>query len=163
MMLKSIRGKRGTDNILIFRVICVVLAVALFIVTLSFAMDVAKGTLLEKNYKAKDIALLITTLYASPGVTSYEYPLSGDFTLKIGNGQVSVDDPKGEFVYWYSKPADMDDIKVTAKGSIPIEKECIGEECIGEEGPTVYSITDLDGKKILFKKDTELTAEVMLK
>lgn len=143
------RGKRGTETILYFRIICVIIAIGLFIITLSFVMDVYRGTLIIKNYKAKDMALLITTLYASPGNTSYEYALSGDFTVRIGNGLVSVSDKKGEYLYWYSKPAGIDDIVVN--GIIP-------------DADGFFEIEPpLDGRKIVFNKDMEnkvLTAEV---
>jgi hypothetical protein len=153
MVLKPIRGKRGTDTILYFRIICVVIAVGLFIIILSFVIEASKNTIIKKNYGAKDIALLITTLYASPGDASYEYPLSalkGDFTIKIGNGLVSVSDPKGKYDYWYSRPKNVYDIDITGKNPN-------GEVIIKNEDGLFVIKPPLGGRKIIFTKSRELT------
>jgi hypothetical protein len=146
----ALRGKRGSETILYFRIICVVLAVGLFIVILSFVIDAAKDTLIKKTYMSKDMALLITTVYASPGNVVYYYPLSGAFTIKISGSQVSVSDTRGEIVYWYSRPSDMEDIKIYETGNE-----------IPEIAPPTTDGT-LDGKNLVFKKVNDVvTAEVV--
>ena len=65
----------------------VLIAVALF----TFIDDVADQTLFEKNYLSKDIALIVNSIYASPGDVSYTYP--GDiknFIIDFKPGQVYV-------------------------------------------------------------------------
>jgi hypothetical protein len=144
-----LRGKRGSETILYFRIICIVLAVGLFIVILSFVIDAAKDTLIKKTYMAKDIALLVTAIYASPGDVTFNYPLSGAFTIKIAGGEVSVKDVKGELIYWYSRPANMADITIYEKG-------------ISVAEITYPNGGTLDGKDLVFKKVNDLvTAEVV--
>jgi hypothetical protein len=124
-------------------------------------IDASKNTIIQKNYKAKDIALLITTLYASPGDASYEYPLNGAFTIKIGGGQVSVADEKGEYAYWYSRPENVKDIVVTDEnGNIITDESSNIVTKPDEKGDIITEIKPpLDGWKISFTKSRKPEAK----
>jgi hypothetical protein len=105
-----IKGKRGDNTLLYFRVICLIIAIGSFIIILSFVIDAYKNTLLEKNYRARDIALLITTMYASPSGVNFTYPIDGGFDIAIGGGEVIVKDGHGAVNYWYLRPEAIKDV-----------------------------------------------------
>ncbi len=56
-----------------------------------FSKGVSEGQDLEKNYLARDIGLILTTIYASPGDVRYTYYLEkNEFEIEISKGQVKV-------------------------------------------------------------------------
>lgn len=105
-------GKRGQSTLLYFKIIGIVLAAGVFILLIKFLADTLSDTLLEKNYRARDIALLITTIYAAPGQLNYTYDTGGNFEIGIGDGAIVVGDDKGDVFYWYYRPQDMEDIRL---------------------------------------------------
>jgi hypothetical protein len=115
-----VRGKRGGNTLLYFRAACLILAVVAFTVIMRYAVAASNNTLLEKNFRARDIGLLITTLYASPSGVNYTYLLKEDFSLEVGGGEIIVSDKNDDDAqYWYTRPADGTDI-VGTDGSTPV-------------------------------------------
>ncbi len=95
-------GKRGQySNIeLWFLVAAFVLASVAGIDLLRDASQRLEGTLLEKNFIARDLAMAIEAVYASPGDIDFVYGL-GNYRYKIDivGGKVIVRDGKGEVSY----------------------------------------------------------------
>ncbi len=59
-----------------------------------------KGTLLEKNFIARDLAMAVEATYASPGDIDFVYNLGGYYyDVMVGSGKVSVKDGDGEVSY----------------------------------------------------------------
>ena len=58
---------------------------------LAFVAQVASSTLFEKNYLARDLALLVDTAYAAPGSVNYLYEGNASrFVLVFGSNRVGV-------------------------------------------------------------------------
>lgn len=95
-------GKRGQySNIeLWFLVAAFILASVAGIDLLRDASQSLKGTLLEKNFIARDLAMAIEAVYASPGDIDFIYSLgSYRYKIDIVGGKVSVKDGDGEVSY----------------------------------------------------------------
>ena len=71
---KFLNSKKGMDIDLWFNVFELVIVFLAGLILLDTVNSEAKGTTFEKNYFARDSALLINTIYASPGDIEYNYP-----------------------------------------------------------------------------------------
>lgn len=98
-------GKRGASAIVILRAFDLLLAAGLIIIMIKFWGDVRDDTFLEKNYVARDIAMLITTAQASPGELTYCYYEVGGFVFNyvLQDSQIFVEDSKGKASYRYAE------------------------------------------------------------
>ena len=103
VLLSLKRGKRGASAILILRAFDLVLAAIIIAVLIMFLRNVWDSTFLEKTYIARDLAMLITTTYASPGELTYcYYEDSGfKFNYKIADSKIVVYDSKDKVEYIY--------------------------------------------------------------
>jgi len=70
------RGKKGSQNTwdIVFPIFQLLLTVAIFILLLKFVVDTSTGLALEKDYYARDLALLLDTVEAASGEVTYIYP-----------------------------------------------------------------------------------------
>ncbi|MBI2664772.1 hypothetical protein HYX10_05540 [Candidatus Woesearchaeota archaeon] len=89
-------AKRGqySNTKIWFLVAAVLLAAVAGFDLLSDTQQRLSGTLLEKNFIARDVALTIEALYAAPGDVAYAYDLKkymNKFFLNIGDGKVFVE------------------------------------------------------------------------
>lgn len=89
--LKSLmRDRRGTQKtyfVLAELVLLVLIAVAF----MAFVVQLATNTMMEKNYFARDLALVLDTAYASPGNLNYEYEGNASkFIVAFDNNRVGV-------------------------------------------------------------------------
>ena len=66
-------NKKGLEHETFFTMFDVVLAVVVFLALMDYVVDVQKQTIFERNYIARDTAILINTLSAAPGDVSYTY------------------------------------------------------------------------------------------
>lgn len=72
--IKFLTSKKAMDIELWFNVFELVIVFSAGLVLLDTVNSEARGTAFEKNYLARDSALLINTIYASPGDIEYYYP-----------------------------------------------------------------------------------------
>lgn len=77
-----------------FKIITFVLITAIALFFGSFLWSLSKGTLFQKTYLSKDISLLTTVIYASPGDLHYRYfddkGIIKNFNYKFENSKVIV-------------------------------------------------------------------------
>jgi hypothetical protein len=52
--------------------------------------NILDASALEKNYLARDIALVLDAVYAAPGEVTYSYELTGKFCVDVENSRVYV-------------------------------------------------------------------------
>lgn len=105
-----IKQKRGASVLVLFRAAELILF-GLAILCLVLIMFKLKETTYEKNFIARDMALLIDTIYASPGNLEYIYDMKGyGFDLEIKNGYVYVFDSgyKNPQSYRFAEKEDME-------------------------------------------------------
>ncbi len=96
------QGKRGqhSNMELWFLVAAFVLAAVAGIDLMKDTSQRIGGTLLEKNYIARDLSMAIEAIYASPGNIDFVYGLgSYRYGIDVVGGKVSVKDGKGEASY----------------------------------------------------------------
>ena len=93
-------GKRGQEAVTVklwFVIIGLILA---GVVSLSFVaktVQTIKGTTLEKNFIARDIALALDAVYAAPGDVEYTYSMKNyKFVVEIRNSKVFVKESPSE-------------------------------------------------------------------
>jgi len=69
-------GKKAESNFwdIIFPTFQFLLVLAVFLMLGIYVQNLASGKTLEKNYYARDIALLVDTVNAAPGDVFYTYP-----------------------------------------------------------------------------------------
>jgi len=67
----------------LFKIISFALIFAIAIFFASFIYSLYQGTLFQKMYLSRDISLLITTTYASPGDLTYKYSDDKDVIKKF--------------------------------------------------------------------------------
>jgi len=67
------RGSQISWNT-IFPILQFILTLAVFLILLKFVIDLSSGRTFEKNFYARDLALLIDTAQAAPGDLVYIYP-----------------------------------------------------------------------------------------
>ncbi|MBD3310681.1 hypothetical protein GF351_05690 [Candidatus Woesearchaeota archaeon] len=86
-------GKKGIIKLSWETFFDLVLAVVILMAFLSFVGRYGENTDFEMNFLARDIALIIDTLHASPGNTVIDYPQDTLwFSFEIGDGKVIVYD-----------------------------------------------------------------------
>lgn len=122
-----IKQKRGESVLVLFRITEIVLLV---IAVLCLVMIILKlnETTYEKNFIARDLALLINTIYASPGDIEYIYYVKGQgFDLEIKEGYVRVFDSgfKGGQSYRFAEKegVKIDDFEAQAPSSVKFIKK----------------------------------------
>ncbi len=127
-------SRKGASTVTIVRAFGLAMAAFVIVMLVNYWRDVKDDTFLEKNYLARDVALLITTAYASPGELTYCYYLVGNyrgkFDYRVGKSKVDVvDHLKGEpvdsdrpfiegnamYSYVDDKKNPLPDIKITGK------------------------------------------------
>ncbi len=109
-------GKKG--NVKQYFVMFELILVAIIVLGMVLlAKGVAEGKELEKQYLARDIALVMTTIYAAPGDISYTYYLEKkEFDIKISQGQVTIsEDGLKPLSYPYAEDTMMQNPDFSAK------------------------------------------------
>lgn len=143
------RGTKGATMITIVRAFGIAMAVFIIVVLIQYWRDIKNNTFLEKNYMARDVALLITTAYASPGDLVYCYhdvgKYRGKFDYLIDKSKVTVVDSgrpfiEGGAVYYYAD----------SKSSPMLRVEISGKDA--ENLAVLQIVKDSSGVKVLFKK-----------
>lgn len=69
----AINGKKGIIHEMFFNIFEIVLAFIVILALFNFVNDIVKQTIFEKNYLARDLAVLTNTIYAAPGELIYNY------------------------------------------------------------------------------------------
>ena len=104
-MKSLMRDRRGTQKtyFVLTELVLLVLIAAAF---MAFIVQIGTSTLMEKNYFARDLALVLDTAYASPGNLHYVY--EGDdasrFIVAFESNRVSVRLPSDALAreYWFA-------------------------------------------------------------
>ena len=116
-------NKKGVE---LFPIVIGLLLFAIIALTLFRLSKLSSDTTLERGFIARDIALLIETIYASPGDVSYAYDLKDyRFKLEIGDGFVSVSekgDEKSYARYRYSAAVQSGKFSFTDAKELEIRK-----------------------------------------
>jgi hypothetical protein len=144
------KGKKGAVNISWAKAAGVLLAGIVIFAMINFLANLQDNTFLEKNFVARDLGMMITTVQGSPGDVVYCYDVVGKyndkFNYEIGNSRVAVIDQKNEnvrAVHWYLE--DKDDL--------------IQEVSIKDEDAKVLRlimiVKDENGVRIIPKKEGE--------
>ncbi len=83
-------NKKGVET-QYFRMFEIIMVAIVVLGILLFAKGVTESTDLEKEYLSRDLALVLDTIYASPGDVSYTYYLNKNkLDVAIQDGQVKV-------------------------------------------------------------------------
>ena len=118
-------NKRGAE---LFPILIGLLLFGIIAVTFLKLRDISSDTTLERGFIARDFALLLDAVYASPGDVSYVYDLKEyRFRFDIDSSAVYVrekDNPQKFASYRYSKPADVstDSYSFTSPKELEIRK-----------------------------------------
>ncbi len=100
-LMRDRRGTQKTYFVLAELVLLVLIAVAF----MAFVVQLATNTMMEKNYLARDLALVLDTAYASPGNLNYEYGGNASkFIVAFDNARVGVKMPSDPLAkeYWFA-------------------------------------------------------------
>lgn len=83
--------KKGISHDLFFNVFELILAAIVILSLLNFVSDVAEQTIFKKNYLARDISLLVNTLYAAPVQVEYTYDEDlSDLVFEFSESRLSL-------------------------------------------------------------------------
>ena len=139
-------GKKGASEVLILKAFDLVLAAITILTMIMFLKNTWDDTFLEKTYMARDLGMLITTAYASPGELDYCYYEDHGYKFSYGveKSLISVKDGKGEVTYRY-----IDDVaKPVPALIVPYDKT--------KPDVAVFEITkDSSGVKVAAKRKGE--------
>lgn len=117
-------GKRGASTVIILKTFGLAMAAFVIVTMVVYWNSVRENTFLEKNYLARDIALLLTAASASPGDLAYCYYTVGryrslGFSYEIGSSRVVVEDSGGgKASYFYAETLEKgaDKPRLSVKG-----------------------------------------------
>ncbi len=119
-------NKRGGTQKSYFTLIDLILLVIIAVGFTMFVAQIANSTLLEKNYLARDIALLVDTAYASPGQLNYVYERDiSRYIVAFEDNHVKVRTESDVIPkqYWF---ADSDPVSLFEEAYNPEELVLIG-------------------------------------
>ncbi len=91
-------SKKAMEHELFFTIFDIILAFVVFIALLSFVDGIKTKSTFERNFLARDTALLINTMYAAPGTFTIYYfePLQGPTKIPLlfdfSSNKVSIKD-----------------------------------------------------------------------
>ncbi len=89
MSLQLRLNKRGFERLWIWTYYLVLFSV-LVLVLMFNAQSIVSNKYFQQSYESKDIALLIDTMYISPGHITADYGAQEGFRYIIGKGKVTV-------------------------------------------------------------------------
>ena len=94
MRMKKRLGKQGSvTHEQLYQLFEILVFLFYAYIMYSFVNDVNNSTIFEKNYIARDIAMVTNTLYASPGYVSYDYPENiSRYQINIKSNKVRIKD-----------------------------------------------------------------------
>lgn len=173
-------GKKGALENILFFLIDLIVVVIVFFLMMGYVDKVVESTTFEKNFLARDTALLIDTLYVSPGNIVVDYPQDTFwFNFNFEKNKVEVyedslllikkpssyfiEDRNMEFVYKEIKP----EKKVEDKKSFiekyfsPLSYFYTSKPKL-EEGTFVKLVFGKQGKEIVVDKKEEVKIESKL-
>lgn len=91
--MSKLFGKRGAFNTVVNWIIQLAIPGLFLLTMLGWISETASNDLFERNYLARDLALVVDTIYASPGNVKVVYPtLSRGYTLEFTHNRVDVYD-----------------------------------------------------------------------
>ncbi|MBI4453244.1 hypothetical protein HY636_01230 [Candidatus Woesearchaeota archaeon] len=101
-------SNRGMSHDLFFNIFELVLASIILLALLYFINDISEQTIFEKNFMARDLALLINTIYAAPGEVKYNYNENMEgFIFDFSDSKVEIkrkqDDESANVFYPFAK------------------------------------------------------------
>jgi len=125
----KLNSKRGEIvEVVLMPAMIMLLAFAVFLVMFNWVGKIGETTTFQKEFLAKDIALLIDSLYTVPGqAVVYYSKKTFNFTIEISENKVEVYENKSDF---FKKS-----FYFTEDPSIPIDYKVIGPS----EEPLVFS------------------------
>ncbi|MBI4439185.1 hypothetical protein HY640_04595 [Candidatus Woesearchaeota archaeon] len=88
--------KRGVLYLTYHTLIQMLILGIIIILVIQLIVKLEGISLFQREYLSRDIALLMTTIYASPGDIEYTYGLPGKFHITIRDNLVTVAERKGE-------------------------------------------------------------------
>ncbi|MBI2133338.1 hypothetical protein HYU11_01510 [Candidatus Woesearchaeota archaeon] len=111
-------GKRG-QYIVVYSLIGLTIAALTVIALTSLVTRLGSDTTLEREYVSKDLALLLDTIYASPGDLEYTYSLPEHFQISIGNHLVTVKDAekRAKSTHYYASSHEFNELKFSSDGA----------------------------------------------
>jgi len=95
------RGKKAGILLTIFQLIIIAI-ISLFM--LKSVLDLKNNRVLEKNFIARDLALITSSLYAAPGNVTYVYDqdlATDEYFITFEKNFIKIWDPKGRVVGYY--------------------------------------------------------------
>ena len=91
------QNKRGFTHEIFFHVFELVMAAIVLVALFYFINDIANQTIFERNFMARDLTLLLNTLYSAPGDVSYEYKASlADLNFDFAKNKVEISNIQGK-------------------------------------------------------------------
>jgi len=102
-----LNSRKAVEHELFFNIFELVLVVIVAFALFNFVKSIEKDTLFQKTYLARDVALVVNTLYAAPGDVSYTYVENGHdntYNIDFAENTVSVssaEDKDGSVVPFY--------------------------------------------------------------
>ena len=85
------KNRKGISHDLFFNVFELILAFIVILALLNFVSDVAEQTIFKKHYLARDISLLVNTLYAAPISADYTYDEDmKELILEFSENRISI-------------------------------------------------------------------------
>jgi len=89
--IRLFSNRNGISHDLFFNVFELVLAFIVILALFQFLTDVIEQTIFEKNFLARDLSVLVNTLYAAPGKVVYNYNEDLDsFILNFEESKIKV-------------------------------------------------------------------------
>lgn len=127
-------GKKGASMIIILRAFDLVLAAGLVVIMILLWRNAKDDTFMEKSFVARDVGMLLTAAYASPGELTYCYYDVGNFNFdyNIQNSQIIVEDKIGRVTYRYAEAAD--------KPLIPLVEKYVKDQPIAAKPIVAFEI-----------------------
>jgi len=91
LSISGFKCKRGMTHESFFNIFDILMVATVIVAILLFINDVVQQTIFEKNYMARDMSILINTLYAAPGEVVYNYNENVQgFIFDIADNNVNV-------------------------------------------------------------------------
>lgn len=94
-----INDKRGITHEMFFNIFEIVLAFIVILALFNFVNGIVKQTIFEKNYLARDLAILTNTVYAAPGEVIYNYNENAkefEFSFDFKPNNIEIKENYGE-------------------------------------------------------------------
>ncbi len=110
--------KRG-QYIVVYLLIGLVISAMIVVALTTLVRSLGTDSTLEREYLSKDLALLLDTIYGSPGDLEYFYSIPERFHISISNNLVTVKDNvrRAESSYYFAGSPEYNELKFNSEGS----------------------------------------------